>query len=73
VTISPLQIVASDPDGNTLSYAASLLPNGLAINSSTGVISGRPAKPGNFAVTVTVTDSRGASSSVLFMWKINKK
>ena len=31
-----LQIAASDPDGNTLTYSATGLPTGLAINSTTG-------------------------------------
>jgi len=47
----------------------SVLPNGLVLNSGTGVVSGTPGIPdGNFNVTFTVTDSTGksATGSVLF-------
>jgi hypothetical protein len=40
-----------------LTWSATGLPNPLAINSSTGEISGTPTGPGNFTVVVTVTDS----------------
>ena len=35
-----LPIVATDPDGDTLSVSATGLPPGLSINATTGVISG---------------------------------
>jgi hypothetical protein len=42
-------------------WAAGGLPPGLSINSSSGTISGTPSTPGNYAVTVRVTDSGGAA------------
>jgi hypothetical protein len=36
-----LQIEASDPEGDTLTFQAQHLPPGLSINSSNGLISGR--------------------------------
>jgi hypothetical protein len=47
-------------------YSASNLPSGLAINSSTGAITGTPPSNsvGTAAVTVTVTDSTLPSSAV---------
>ena len=69
-----LQIIATDPDaGDTIKYSASGLPTGLAINTSTGLISGTPTKNGTLNVTVSVTDSRGATASAAFSWSITKK
>jgi Putative Ig domain/Fibronectin type III domain/WD40-like Beta Propeller Repeat len=66
-----VQIQASDTtSGATLSYAATGLPPGLAINSGTGLISGTPNTAGNFSVTVTATDGTSASGSATFTWVI---
>ena len=66
-----LQISASDSaSGQTLTYSASGLPAGLSINSSTGLISGTPTATGNSSVTVTATDTTGASGSASFTWSI---
>ena len=70
-----LQIQATDPEGDTpLTYAASGLPNGLTINSSTGLIGGAvgAVTPGgrSFGTTVIVTDVKGASSDTSFTWTV---
>ena len=70
-----LQIQASDSDpGQTLTYSAPSLPIGLSINSSTGLISGTVPQDieyaGAFSVTVTVTDTTGASAQVSFNFYI---
>ena len=65
-----LQVVASDPDGDPLTYNASNLPVGLTINSSTGVISGKPTAAGTTTVTVTVSDGR-ASASTSFSFAVS--
>lgn len=65
-----LALSASDPDGDTLSYAASALPPGLSLNAATGVISGTPTSTGNWAVTVSVNDGRNPSASASFDWSV---
>ncbi len=41
-----------------------VLPSGLSINSSTGVLSGTPASPGTYVVTVAVDDALVTPASV---------
>jgi len=70
--IVSLQIQASDPDNNTLSYSATGLPAGLSINSSTGLISGTiafGASPTNDA-SVTVSDGT-LSDTANFAWTVS--
>jgi hypothetical protein len=70
-TAASLQIHASDSaSGQTLTYAATGLPAGLSINSSTGLISGTPTTAGTSTVTVTATDTIGASGSATFTWTV---
>ena len=46
----------SDANGDTLSYSASNLPNGLSLGASSGVISGSYQAAGNFVSTITLSD-----------------
>jgi len=68
-----LQVVASDADGDPLSYSASGLPPGLSINSSTGLISGTvsagAASGSPYASSVTASDG-SASDTAAFSWTI---
>jgi hypothetical protein len=67
-----LQVKATDSvAGQTLTYSATGLPAGLAINTGTGLISGTPTAAGTSTVTVTVTDSTGAAGSTSFTWTIS--
>ncbi|MGW4562335.1 putative Ig domain-containing protein [Streptomyces sp. NPDC004561] len=65
-----LQIHASDSAGAALTYSASGLPTGLSVNSSTGLISGTASTAGTYQVTVTATDSTGASGATSFTWTV---
>jgi len=66
-----LQIVASSSGaGQTLTYAATGLPAGLAINSATGLVSGTPTTAATSTTTVTATDTTGASGSASFSWTV---
>jgi len=64
-------IVATDVDGQSLTYTASGLPPGLAINSSTGLVTGSLGydTAGDYTVTVTVTDGQ-VSPNVTFTWTV---
>jgi hypothetical protein len=70
-----LQITATDSKGNTLSYSATNLPDGLSIDSSTGLITGTVATGASddspYSVTVTATDTTGASGTASFTWLVD--
>ncbi|MFN2214256.1 MAG: putative Ig domain-containing protein, partial [Anaerolineales bacterium] len=70
-----LQIVASDPNGDPMTYAATGLPTGLSIAVDTGLISGKVGAGASgsspYAVTVTVTDDNDNETPVEFVWTIN--
>ncbi len=69
-----LQVNATDLNsGSTLVYSATDLPNGLGINSLTGLISGTiawgAANQGAVTPTITVTDGT-STSNVYFNWNL---
>jgi hypothetical protein len=69
-----LQVQANDPDHDTLTYAATGLPAGLSLNTSTGLITGMvqtgDAANGPYGVTVSATDGT-FSTAGSFSWTVN--
>jgi hypothetical protein len=53
-----LEIDATDPDTDALTYSAAGLPEGLSVNFYSGIISGAPQSAGNYVVTVSVSDGK---------------
>jgi hypothetical protein len=68
-----LQIQADDPEGDPLSYVASGLPDGLAIDPQTGLIHGRLSaqSAGHHSVQVVVSDGDASQdASIDFIWVV---
>ncbi|WP_328306799.1 M4 family metallopeptidase [Streptomyces sp. NBC_00442] len=70
-TAASLQIQASDPGGETLTYSATGLPAGLSINASTGLVTGTPTTAGTSSVTVTAKNTDNATGTASFTWTIS--
>jgi len=68
-TAVSLPISASDPNGDPLSYTATGLPTGLAINSSTGLIAGTATAVGTYQVAVNVSDGANITN-ITFVWAV---
>lgn len=65
-----LTLAGSDPEGDPLTYSASGLPPGMALNPSTGVISGTFTAAGTYEVTASVSDGQGGQASTRFPWVV---
>ncbi len=70
--IVSLQIQASDPDNDTLTYNATGLPTGLTIDNSTGLITGTVAVGASSTNNASVTASDGTlTGTANFTWTIS--
>lgn len=65
-----LQAVASDADGDLLTFTAEGLPTGVVILSTTGLITGTPIAPGAYRSIVQVTDGKSDPVRVAFDWTV---
>ncbi|NNE69689.1 MAG: DUF1929 domain-containing protein [Rhodothermales bacterium] len=63
-----LQLSATEPDGDPVTFTANGLPDGLSITSD-GLISGSPSTSAVFQVTARATDQDG-SDAVQFVWRV---
>ena len=68
-TAVSITVMASDPDGDPVTFSATGLPDGAVINPATGVISGTLSfvSAGSFTTTITATDGV-LSTSGSFTW-----
>jgi len=67
------QVMANDPDGDTLTYSLDVSPAGMTINSASGLIQWTPAggQVGPQNVTVRVSDTGGLSNTQSFVIVVN--
>ena len=58
-------VIATDLDGDPLTYGLSASPSGMTIDGTTGVIQwiGQPFQTGEFPVTIDVQDGQGGSTT----------
>ena len=69
-TAVTLTITATDETGAARTYAATHLPAGLAIDPTSGAITGTTTTVGTSQVTVTASDPDGAQASATFDWQV---
>ncbi len=65
-----LQLVATDGDGDPITYGATGLPPGLTLNPVTGLITGDVTTAGTYDVTATATDDIDTDTQ-LFSWSVS--
>jgi YVTN family beta-propeller protein len=69
-SVVSLQVLASDPENDPLTFSASNLPPGLTISPG-GFISGIPTTTGSRTVTISVTDGVNTPVSTSLLWTVN--
>jgi subtilase family serine protease len=69
-TAQSLQLSATSSAATAITYAASGLPTGIAVDPTSGEISGTPTTAGTYSVTVSATDSSGSVGNATFPWTV---
>ncbi len=64
-----LALSATDPDGDSLYFDGTGLPQGLVLDHDTGGITGSLSAPGSYAVTTSASDGPGVSARS-FVWSV---
>jgi uncharacterized repeat protein (TIGR03806 family) len=67
-----LALAAGDPDGDDLWFEAQGLPPGLVLDRESGLISGVPTIPGEYAVTVGASDGPAVDAES-FEWNVQAR
>jgi len=57
-------VTATDPDGHTLTFSLTIIPPGMTINSSSGLINWTPTAAGDYNVMVKVSDNGSPVKSI---------
>jgi len=70
-TSTSVQLQATDPNGDLLTWSATGLPPGLSIQPSNGLVTGIPTTVGDYAPVVTVSDNHTAPVSAGFSFRID--
>jgi hypothetical protein len=66
-----VKVTATDSDAAAVTFSAKGLPAGLSINSTTGVITGRPQRiTAAVTATVTATDGTGSFGTAAIKWSV---
>ena len=69
-TATSLQLQATSSAGTAMTFAASNLPSGLAINPATGLITGTPTATGTWTVSASASDASSSTGTTAFVWSV---
>lgn len=64
-----IQLTASNSPS---SFLVTGLPAGVTYSKTTGIVSGRPTKPGNYLLTISATNGTGIGPAVQYPWVIEE-